>query len=375
MNSMARSTCGARSTYGGHQATPGKVSALVLVSNGTLEPLVESARATCNVTAVRSEAEALAVARRDRPQVVVATEVNLLVQLHELDPTSRRILVIDRDVTEEEVEAAGLFHVFHGVPRPDAFRLVLRNAVRMGVQDVGVPQAHGVRRPEAPRNHLLELMMHDLRSPLAVAQLCMQQLEDLDFEGSVDEERQEIMTDLAGGISRLGRLVDSFLDVRRLEADQVSLTRAPWDLLAMAREAADDLHQVAALGEVTVEVNGGPEPIAADCDRGLVRRVLVNLIDHGLHHAPGGTTLRIDVDRSVDGASVRVSDRGPSLAPTDRGRIFDRSLASRERGKRSGAGLGLAFCRLAVEAHGGSIHIDHVAEGAALRVVLPRAHA
>ena len=90
-------------------------------------------------------------------------------------------------------------------------------------------------------------------------------------------------------------------------------------------------------------------------DPDLVHRVLANLVDNAIRHAPDGTTIRISA-RRVDGLTeVRVIDAGPGV-PTDvRARVFERFVSGGESGTRTNRGLGLAFCKLAVEAHGGRI--------------------
>jgi signal transduction histidine kinase len=111
-----------------------------------------------------------------------------------------------------------------------------------------------------------------------------------------------------------------------------------------------------------------PRTIAADPD--LLRRVLENLVDNAIRHAPPESSVRVS---SIDhGATVelRITDAGPGVPPQLRERMFDRFVQG-SAPARGGRGLGLAFCKLAVEAHGGTIWIEDASPGAVFCVQLP----
>jgi signal transduction histidine kinase len=95
-------------------------------------------------------------------------------------------------------------------------------------------------------------------------------------------------------------------------------------------------------------------------DADLLRRVLENLVSNGIKHTPSGGRLRITVHRTSPSIRVAVQDEGPGVPAEARARIFERfgALAARKDQTYHSVGLGLAFCKLAVEAHGGSIGVD-----------------
>jgi signal transduction histidine kinase len=111
--------------------------------------------------------------------------------------------------------------------------------------------------------------------------------------------------------------------------------------------------------------------VQADID--LLRRVLENLLDNAIRHAPSGSRVRVVASPAQDGVELRVADAGKGIAPEMRDKVFERfvQVDGSAVASRSGRGLGLTFCKLAVESHGGSIWIEDAAPGAVFCVRLP----
>jgi len=123
---------------------------------------------------------------------------------------------------------------------------------------------------------------------------------------------------------------------------------------------------------VKLERTGPPVSLAADPS--LLRRVIENLVENAIRHAPEQSTVTISVGRTEDGARLAVTDHGVGVAEDLRSKIFEPFLQL-EHGERiverTGRGLGLTFCKVAVEAHGGRIWIESANPGAAFCVSLP----
>ncbi len=90
----------------------------------------------------------------------------------------------------------------------------------------------------------------------------------------------------------------------------------------------------------------------------LLRRVLQNLVDNALHYGPSHGTVRLEARASAEGVECAVCDEGPRIPPHLREHIFERYVRAADGANKNGHGLGLTFCRLAVEAHGGAIWIE-----------------
>mgnify|MGYP003444474263 FL=1 len=109
-------------------------------------------------------------------------------------------------------------------------------------------------------------------------------------------------------------------------------------------------------------------PVPVSCDASLIGRVVTNLISNGSKHTASGGQLQVRVLASECTARVQVEDRGPGVAPEVRAHLFEKfaAVARREDQRYHSAGLGLAFCKLAVEAHGGRIGVDSAAGGGSI---------
>ena len=103
-----------------------------------------------------------------------------------------------------------------------------------------------------------------------------------------------------------------------------------------------------------------PAAFAPICDGGLVRRVMENLVSNGIKHTPAGSALQISLANVDDRVRVEVRDRGAGVPPDARERIFEKFGTVEGRLERAShsIGLGLAFCKLAIEAQGGTIGVD-----------------
>jgi signal transduction histidine kinase len=104
-----------------------------------------------------------------------------------------------------------------------------------------------------------------------------------------------------------------------------------------------------------IEIDGA-EPVEVMCDGALVRRVIENLVSNGIRHTPAGSGMRIAVARGDGRVRVTVQDEGPGVPPEARERIFQKFGTLNA--TYHSAGLGLAFCKLAVEAQGGTIGVE-----------------
>jgi signal transduction histidine kinase len=117
----------------------------------------------------------------------------------------------------------------------------------------------------------------------------------------------------------------------------------------------------------------------ADVDIDLIRRVVTNLVDNAIRHAPADTTVTISTRRVDGGVELRVADRGPGVPEHLRKQVFEPFIQLDAHGDlastRAGRGLGLTFCRLAAEAHGGAIWIEDGNPGAVFCVSIPDAPA
>lgn len=212
-----------------------------------------------------------------------------------------------------------------------------------------------LRTLEALRDDLVHMVVHDMGQPLTalLARLDVLKLE----QGALSEAaREDVDAAMSAGCT-LKRMTHDLLDVSRLEAGRMPIERAICDLSRVAAQVCDEFRASDPQRQIALE---SPGPVELNCDESVVRRVLENLVSNGIKHTPEGTQLRIAIARRDGRVRVEVHDKGAGIAPEDRARIFEKfgTIDARRRRTYHSAGLGLAFCKLALEAHGGSIGVD-----------------
>jgi signal transduction histidine kinase len=159
------------------------------------------------------------------------------------------------------------------------------------------------------------------------------------------------------GVRNLTTMTNDLLDVSKMEEGKLALQRESCDLTELAREVAGSLSTLDRSRSITVDSAG---PVTASCDAGIARRILQNLVSNALKHTPSGSAVRIIATEMGDKVRVSVIDHGAGVPMEARAKIFEKFGAVQARNARSyhSVGLGLAFCKLAVEAHGGRIGVD-----------------
>jgi signal transduction histidine kinase len=212
-----------------------------------------------------------------------------------------------------------------------------------------------LRTLERLRDDLVHMIVHDMRSPLAALLIRLRFLRTL--TAALSEEHREDLRAAVQSADLLRKMTDDLLDVSRLEDGRMPVERAAWDLTQIARDVCAALATLDRDRRIDIESAG---PVNVTCDGALVRRVLENLVTNGIRHTPAGSRLRVSV-ASLDGrARVAVHDEGDGVPLEARAKIFEKfgTLETRQERTYHSVGVGLAFCKLAIEAQGGTIGVD-----------------
>jgi PAS domain S-box-containing protein len=222
------------------------------------------------------------------------------------------------------------------------------------------------KNAEALREDLTRTLVHDLRSPLMAIGASLQLLED----ESVDRaERAAAIHTAQRSAAKLRGLVDSVLDIERLEHGGLPLERR-WtsievlvdEILALAESAAS-ARRIVLRKEIEAAL-----PVWAD--PALLQRTIENVVGNALKFTPEGGQVQVRARARDGGVRFEVEDSGPGIPGSVAPRLFQKFSSGR--GPGTGSGLGLAFCRLVVEAHGGRIFVERTsAEGTVIAFTLP----
>lgn len=227
------------------------------------------------------------------------------------------------------------------------------------------------------REELSSMIVHDLRSPLTAVLSSLNMLRDLLHENYMDTSMMHEIIQIAmnSGENMLS-LVQSLLDLTRFEQHGMTLDCEFHSLAEIINRACGTVFSLALGAQIDMKVNVPESLPAVWVDEEKIHRVLLNLLDNALRHTPLGGTIDIEVGPDTDRrlVLVRITDTGSGVPVEARERIFEKFTQLEHTVQRGhkGTGLGLPFCRLAVEAHGGRIWVeDKDGGGAAFCFTLP----
>jgi two-component system sensor histidine kinase KdpD len=231
-------------------------------------------------------------------------------------------------------------------------------------------QAAIVSEGDALRTALLRSVSHDLRTPLASIKASVTSLlqDDVDWP---PEARAEFLATIDEESDRLDRLVGNLLDMSRLQSGAVRVHRrkVAWEEVvagAIASLSNPD-------GAIDLHV---PETLpTVDADPALLERVVANLVSNALRYSPPGVPVRIEGGEVADRVELRVIDRGPGVAKSERERIFQPFQRLGDDQHTGNLGLGLAVAHGFVEVMGGQLDLENTPGGGATMVIRMKAGA
>jgi NtrC-family two-component system sensor histidine kinase KinB len=225
---------------------------------------------------------------------------------------------------------------------------------------------------ERMRDDLTHMIIHDLRNPLGniVSSLQMMHAAFTDHDDTLPV--LEVLHIAIRNSKKLSQLIDSLLDLRRLEAGKAELRKAFVDPSALAQEAIELIQPLVLKKKqnLALQIASGLPEMPVDHD--MMTRVLTNLLDNAVKFAPLEGHITVGVELKGEEVLFAVANDGPDIPPEYRQHIFDRFTRLKDAEGVKGTGLGLAFCKLAVEAHGGHIWVEsEVGQGSCFKFTLP----
>jgi len=240
------------------------------------------------------------------------------------------------------------------------------------------PKPDLVRQGSSPellqkKQRLAALVVHDLRNPLAALSGNLELLREELAGQPLSAIAAESLADCVSLVAKVQSLCATILDVDELEDGVLHARRAEVDIDALIGKSLDMISRGIETRGLRVEIDM-PGGLRAVVDPDLFARVIENLLDNSVRYAPRGGRLVVSAGRTGGELTLAIGNDGPPVSDAERQLIFTRyhRLEERRSHARAGRGLGLYFCRLAVEAHGGTIDVESRGDlGAVFVVVVP----
>lgn len=224
---------------------------------------------------------------------------------------------------------------------------------------------------EQLRSDLAAMIYHDMRNPLQTIKLSLHRLSQM----LANHENAAVMTMLqtsTHGTRQLKRMVDSLLDIQRLEEGHALLNTSQTNLRTLLAEAAQLAWPLAQEAEIKMKFDAPATLPEIMIDGDMIARVVTNLIENAIKYTPNKGTVGLRASMLDHNVIISVRDSGPGVPVEMKETIFDKFSRVNYKNAPSGVGLGLTFCRLAVEAHGGEIWVEsEPGKGSEFIFVLP----
>lgn len=230
-----------------------------------------------------------------------------------------------------------------------------------------------LRELEKVRDDLMKMIVHDLKSPLTSVLATLEMLGDGDF-GALGDPQRVAIGDAEGKAEDLLALIEDILEVARIEEAAISLSYSPIAPAAFLAELVHEWSHRFQQENTRASLNVDDETPIFEADKALIKRVFSNLIQNAVTHSSTPIDLTLGARKMPDGILFTVTDNGPGIPPEYHEVIFRKfgQVAGPNAPRVRSSGLGLTFCKLVVDLHGGMIWVkSREGEGSSFYVQLP----
>lgn len=248
-------------------------------------------------------------------------------------------------------------------------RLVLGARVRSllklkAATDALEESARKMKELEKLRDDLMKMIVHDLKTPLTSILATMEMLMDGDF-GQLTQDQRQALGDSEGKAEDLLALIEDLLEVRRIEETALTLNLEKIAPGAFLTEVLHEWQHRFQQEHARAASDVSDEAPVFKADRALIKRVFGNLIQNAITHSARAVTLKVSARKEGEGILFTVTDDGPGIPKEYHEIIFRKfeQVKTPNAPRVRSSGLGLAFCKLVVEAHGGRIWVHSEGEG------------
>lgn len=228
-----------------------------------------------------------------------------------------------------------------------------------------------LRKMEELRDNLTDMIVHDMQSPLTAITFGLD-IHMRHAAAKLTEAEMAPVAEAAICAKRLSVMICSMLDISRLESGKMPLKIEDLDLTVMIVEVMRYLEHLRPGCRLELVQK---EPVMVRCDREIMRRILTNIGTNAVKFVPEDGNVRFEIQQEAARTKVLITDNGPGIPAQYHEKIFEKfgQVEARQQRKMYSTGLGLTFCKLAIEAHGGKIGVESAfGKGSTFWFTLPR---
>jgi signal transduction histidine kinase len=234
-------------------------------------------------------------------------------------------------------------------------------------------QRDDLMRLQLQKERMTAFLVHDFKNPVNSMELRAQLLLR---NRELPSEAREAVLQMRSDVRHLMRLILNVLDVSKGEEAALRPERSRLELGTVVARVFESLDMAAR--EAAVSLNAEVDEVSVSADSDLLERVLENLVENALRHAPPRSQISVVAQAAPEHVEIRVRDRGRGVPEPILATLFEPFVQASADADgaalaRTGRGLGLTFCKVAVEAHGGEIWVENEAPGASFCLRLPHA--
>jgi signal transduction histidine kinase len=225
---------------------------------------------------------------------------------------------------------------------------------------------------ESLRDQLTHMIVHDMRNLLTGISSSMQLISDASCDGVLDEKYAGYLHAALLSVNNLTTMTGNLLDISKMEAREMKLNLTPCDPADLIGEAMEKLGAVRDSRDIRIDARSHGDPVAVDHD--IILRVIINLLDNAIKFTAADGAICVAVEPKGDGVLFSIRDNGPGIPVEYHEKIFEKfgQVEIRQSARKYSTGLGLTFCKLAVEAHHGKIWVEsEVGAGSAFFFEIP----
>ncbi|MFH1507593.1 MAG: ATP-binding protein [Candidatus Omnitrophota bacterium] len=208
---------------------------------------------------------------------------------------------------------------------------------------------------EKIKDSLTHMIVHDLNNPLTgiSGELQLLKMEEREFNA----EQKEGLNSALTATQDLKRMISNLLDINKMEENKLKLNYEKFKLEDLAQEVANQMSVIAQIENKTVSLEAARNMLEMSADKELIRRTIANLVNNAVKYSPSGGNVLIKTffKEEDNNFQIKVKNSGEGIPEEYLNKIFDKFIQVENEKAKIGHGLGLTFCKMAVEAHGGKI--------------------